>query len=112
MFKQDTDYFRHPKEVMTYEEFRETMVRFSSCRDCLMFILDKNGDKQKLTVTHYGLFSSIFDDDGYNGCLSWKKIENLLEENKWENYPHEKQTIMCVNEEEYPIEVYFLTDIN
>ena len=97
---------------MTYEEFKESMIRFSKNDECILLIGDKNDDKFSFSASSYGLFSPIFDDEKYKGCLSWKKIEKLLEENKWQNYSCGKKTVMDVDGQEYFIEVYFLTDAN
>lgn len=69
-------------------------------------------DKKPLVINDTGLFSSVFDDESYNGGITWRRIEKLIDEDKWENYPIGKRTVMKMRDVEYIIEAYFLTDIN
>ena len=92
---------------MTYEEFRRDLTRYSKNEECILLI-----DKNPLMVNDTGLFSPVFDDENYNGGVTWRRIEKLLDENKWQNYPLGKKTVMEVDGVEYIIEVYFLTDAN
>lgn len=92
---------------MNYEEFRRDLTRFSKNEECILLI-----DKKPLVINDTGLFSSVFDDEDYNGGITWRRIEKLLDEDKWQNYPLGKKTVMNVDGKEYVIEVYFLTDAN
>ena len=92
---------------MTYEEFRRDLTRYSKNEECILLI-----DKKPLSVNDTGLFSSVFDEEGYKGCVTWRRIEKLIDENRWQNYPLEKKTVMDVDGKGYVIEVYFLTDVN
>ena len=46
------------------------------------------------------------------GFISWKEVEELLDEDNWENYSRGKRSVMRMGSKEYIIEAYFLTDIN
>ena len=97
---------------MTYEEFRETMVRFSKNNDCFMNISSDNKNYHDFKADERGIYSSLWHNPLNIGFISWKDVEELLEKGEWENYPSGKRTIMRMDESEYTISVYFLTDIN
>lgn len=97
---------------MTYEEFRESVVRFSKNIECILSISLDNTENYDFRANEKGMYSSLWHNPLNDGFVSWEKVEELLEKGDWENYPSGKRTIMRMGDSEYFISVYFLTDIN
>ena len=97
---------------MTYEEFRESIVRFSKNIECILSISLDNKENYDFRANESGMYSSLWHNPLNDGFVSWKEIETMLEKGEWENYPNGKRTIMRMGNSEYFISVYFLTDIN
>lgn len=97
---------------MTYEEFREMIVRFSKNDECILSISLDNKENYNFRVDEIGMYSSLWHNPLNDGFVSWEKVEAMLERGEWENYPDGKRTIMRLGDTEYIISAYFLTDFN
>ena len=99
---------------MTYEEFKNTLIKCSRNEECMLSISLKSdsGRRFSLVVDEIAMMSSIwFNPLNKLGEITWKECEELLEEGKWENYPLDKRTIMNIDGEEYIIEMYELKNL-
>lgn len=99
---------------MTYEEFKEALIKCSHSEECMLSILSKSdsGRRFSLVADEIAMMSSIwFNPSNKLGEITWKECEGLLEEGKWENYPLDKRTIMYVDGKEYIIEMYELKNL-
>lgn len=99
---------------MTYEEFKKEIIKCSNDEECIMAIhrSDEN-TRFNFRADEHAMYSDFwFNPINADGEFSWERIEELLVEDKWENYPRGKRTVMKMRDVEYIIEAYFLTDIN
>ena len=97
---------------MTYEEFRRDLTRYSNDEECILAISKEGKERYNFKVDDKGLYSSMWHNPLNEGFIDWKEIEELIDEDNWENYPRGKRTIMRMGSKEYIIEAYFLSDIN
>lgn len=98
---------------MTYEEFKKEIIKCSNDEECVMAIRrsDEN-TRYNFKADETAMYSSLWHNPLNEGFITWKRVEELLDENKWENYPRGKRTVMRMGSKEYIIEAYFLSNIN
>ena len=98
---------------MTYEEFKKEIIKCSNDEECIMAIhrSDEN-TRFNFRADEHAMYSSLWHNPLNEGLITWKRVEELLDEYNWENYPIGKRTVMKMCDVEYIIEAYFLTDIN
>lgn len=98
---------------MTYEDFKKEIIKCSNDEECIMAIhrSDEN-TRFNFRADEHAMYSSLWHNPLNEGLITWERVEELLDEDKWENYPIGKRTVMKMRDVEYIIEAYFLTDIN
>lgn len=98
---------------MNYEEFKKEIIKCSNDEECIMAIHRSDENMRfNFRADEYAMYSSLWHNPLNEGLITWKRVEELLDEDKWENYPRGKRTVMKIRDVEYIIEAYFLTDIN
>lgn len=98
---------------MNYEEFKKEIIKCSNDEECVMAIRHNDENtRYNFKADEYAMYSSLWHNPLNEGLITWKRVEELLDEDKWVNYPRGKRTVMKINDVEYIIEAYFLTDIN
>ena len=97
---------------MNYAEFKKSLCRAMWIQDA-MITIEAHTDMIAIPHKH-----TLFVDDEWGieapGCnlhLTWKTIEKMAEEGKWENYQRGTSTIMVVDGVEYRIKFHRPTSL-